>query len=387
MNDLGNLLIAELTVRGAVIVGFGDISELPPDVREGLSVGICVAVKYPKEVIRGISDLPTAEYFGWYNKLNDKLDTLVTYGAELLQSKGYTAIAQTRKRVGAGEKEDHTLLPHKTVATRAGIGWIGKSALLVTERYGSMIRLSSILTDAPLETAVPINESKCGNCTVCTSACPAGAVSGKLWCVGLERKEFFDAVKCRKTARERSKLGFGGDATICGKCIEACPYTRRYLTNKTVVREISSAEYHLLEDFLYHALFLPPGIDPLPREVIYQPEIFIYIDGFGNKPGDCCMIAEADGKIAGAAWTRIIPAYGHIDDDTPELAIAVLPEYRGQGIGTALLTRLFELLRGRGYKRTSLSVQKANPAARLYGRVGYEILRENEEDWIMVKPL
>lgn len=228
MNDLGNLLIAEITARGAVIVGFGDLTGLPPDVREGLPIGICVAVKYPKAVIRGISDLPTAEYFDWYSKLNDRLDTLVTYGARLLLSKGYKAIAQTRERVGAGETENNTVLPHKTVATRAGIGWIGKSALLVTERHGSMIRLSSILTDAPLEAAVPINESKCGNCAVCTDACPAGAVSGKLWRVGLEREEFFDAVKCRETARERSKLGFGGNATICGKCIETCPYTRRY---------------------------------------------------------------------------------------------------------------------------------------------------------------
>lgn len=229
MNNLGDLLVTELTSLGAAIVGFGDLTELPPDAREGLPVGVCIAVKYPKEVIRGIADLPTAEYFDWYNKLNDKLDTLVTYGAKLLQAKGFTAIAQTRERVGTGKTEYNTPLPHKTVATRAGIGWIGKSALLVTEQYGSMVRLSSILTDAPLETAVPINESKCGSCTVCTNACPAGAVSGKPWHAELKRKGFFDPVKCRETAKERAKLGFGSDATICGKCIEVCPYTRRYL--------------------------------------------------------------------------------------------------------------------------------------------------------------
>ncbi|MDR0905560.1 MAG: 4Fe-4S binding protein, partial [Oscillospiraceae bacterium] len=128
---------------------------------------------------------------------------------------------------GFGENEDSTILPHKTVATRAGIGWIGKSALLVTEKYGSMIRLSTVLTDAQLETAAPVDESKCGGCTVCTDACPAGAISGTLWTVGLYRDEFFDPVKCRKTARERAKQGFGGEVTICGKCIEVCPYTRR----------------------------------------------------------------------------------------------------------------------------------------------------------------
>lgn len=186
-----------------------------------------MAVKYPKEVIRGISDLPTQEYFNWYNKLNERLDMLVTLGAEALQMQGYTSIAQTRAQVGKGETKNNTVLPHKTVATRAGIGWIGKSALLVTEQYGSMIRISSILTDAPLITAAPVNQSKCGECTICRDACPAGAVSGKVWDVGLYRDEFFDPVKCRKIARERAKQGFGGENTICGKCIEVCPYTRR----------------------------------------------------------------------------------------------------------------------------------------------------------------
>ena len=76
-----------------------------------------------------------------------------------MQKHGYAAIAMTRSHVGNGEADDNTVLPHKTVATRAGIGWIGKSALLVTEQYGSMIRISSILTDAPLETAVPVRSA------------------------------------------------------------------------------------------------------------------------------------------------------------------------------------------------------------------------------------
>jgi epoxyqueuosine reductase QueG len=92
MNHLEEGLTAELTVRGAAIVAFGDITALPPDVRGGLPVGVSVAVKYPKEVIRGIADLPTAEYYEWYNRLNERLDALVTYGAKLLRGKGYEAI-------------------------------------------------------------------------------------------------------------------------------------------------------------------------------------------------------------------------------------------------------------------------------------------------------
>lgn len=152
------------------------------------------------------------------------------------------------------------------------------------------------------------------------------------------------------------------------------------------VRSIMPSEYTVLETFLYYAIFQPQGATPLPWEVIFKPEIFIYIENFGGKD-DCCVVAEQNGKIVGAAWTRIISAYGHIDDETPELAISILPEYRGRGIGTMLLTQLFEVLSERGYHQTSLSVQKANPAARLYQRLGYEIVRQNDEEYIMVKKL
>lgn len=216
--------------RGADLAGFGDLTGLQPETRENMPVGVSVAMKYPADVIRCIADLPTQEYFDWYNLLNEKLDGLVTFGAEFLRSAGYRAIAQTRAQVGASGILS-TALPHKTVATRAGIGWIGKCALLVTEVYGSMIRLSSILTDAPLGAARPVNDSKCGGCRACTDACPAGAVSGREWSAGLCRDEFFDAPACQKTARERARLGFGADGVvaICGRCIAVCPYTLGYL--------------------------------------------------------------------------------------------------------------------------------------------------------------
>ena len=157
-------------------------------------------------------------------------------------------------------------------------------------------------------------------------------------------------------------------------------------------RVITPADYPLLEDFLYNAIYLSPGEETPPREIIFEPEIFVYIDGFGSKQGDHGVVAEQDGKIVGMAWTRIIPAYGHIDDKTPELAISVLPEHRGQGIGSALMNRLFDLLRDHGYGRTSLSVQKDNPAVRFYERLGYRITDEKldhvgHEDYIMMKKL
>jgi len=157
------------------------------------------------------------------------------------------------------------------------------------------------------------------------------------------------------------------------------------------VREIAVEDYPLLEDFLYNAIYIPPGMTMPPREFIFDPEIYLYVKGFGGKD-DCGVVAERDGEVIGAAWTRIIPAYGHIDAETPELAISVLSEYRAKGVGSALMLRLFELLRGRGYRRTSLSVQKNNPAVRFYERLGYKIVGEQvdyagHEDFLMLKEL
>ncbi|MCL1868115.1 MAG: GNAT family N-acetyltransferase [Paludibacter sp.] len=161
--------------------------------------------------------------------------------------------------------------------------------------------------------------------------------------------------------------------------------------NNLKIRQILIEEYPVLENFLYHAIFLPLGAEPLPREVIFVPEIFVYIKDFGGKD-DCCVVAEQDEQIVGAAWTRIISAYGYINDKTPELAISVLPNWRGKGIGNKMMKSLFDLLRERGYQQTSLSVQKNNPAVRFYERLGYKITgkrtdKANHEDLLMIKYL
>lgn len=229
MNDITSFIKDELLFHGADLVGFGDLTELSPEQRHNMPVGISVAVKYPKKVIKSIVELPTKDYYNQYNIINKKLDMIVTLGAEALQKLGYEAIAQTIDFVEQSETDYTTKLPHKTVATRAGLGWIGKSALLVTEEYGSMIRISSILTNAPLKTAKPVNESKCGDCMVCVNACPAHAILGKSWSVDIYRDEFYNAYLCRKVARERALQGFGIEITQCGKCIVICPYTQKYL--------------------------------------------------------------------------------------------------------------------------------------------------------------
>ena len=143
---------------------------------------------------------------------------------------------------------------------------------------------------------------------------------------------------------------------------------------------------------MYQAIFVPEGVEPPSRSIINDPEIFVYIKSFGTKSGDLGVVAEQNGQVIGVAWTRIIQAYGHINDETPELAISIFPEFRGYGEGAKLMKKLFNLLWENGYKRTSLSVQKDNPAVQLYKRLGYEITDEKadhagHEDYIMVKKL
>lgn len=153
-----------------------------------------------------------------------------------------------------------------------------------------------------------------------------------------------------------------------------------------LIREIKKQEYNLLDDFLYEAIFIPEGVEVPSKEITNQPDLQIYIADFG-KQNDNCLVAECNGKIVGAVWTRIINDYGHIDNETPSLAISLFKEYRSLGIGTALMNRMIELLKSKGYKRVSLSVQKENYAYNLYKKVGFEIIKENEEDFIMVKQL
>lgn len=150
------------------------------------------------------------------------------------------------------------------------------------------------------------------------------------------------------------------------------------------IREIQKQEYPLLNHFLYEAIFIPEGTEPPPKTITTSPELQVYVAHFGELKDDHGLVAEVDGKIVGAVWVRIMNDYGHIDSETPSLAISLYKEYRGFGIGTAMMKEILTLLRTHGYSRVSLSVQKANYAAKLYLKVGFEIVREHEEEYIMI---
>lgn len=153
------------------------------------------------------------------------------------------------------------------------------------------------------------------------------------------------------------------------------------------IREIRMSETPLLEDFLYEAIFIPKGVAPPPRSIIKNEDLQVYVRDFGQSPDDKCLVAEVDGKIVGAVWSRIMEDYGHIADGIPSLAISLYKEYRNQGIGTALLQQMIQLLQREGYEKVSLSVQKENYASRMYLKAGFDVLKEPEEEYIMVLDL
>lgn len=150
------------------------------------------------------------------------------------------------------------------------------------------------------------------------------------------------------------------------------------------IRALRDNEKELLKDFLYEAIFIPEGVEAPDKDIIEKPELRIYYEDFGKKASDHCLVAEDEGKVIGAVWTRIMNDYGHIDDKTPSFAISLYREYRGRGIGTRLMREMLDLLKEKGYKRASLAVQKANYAVRMYKKVGFETVDENEEEYIMV---
>ena len=151
-----------------------------------------------------------------------------------------------------------------------------------------------------------------------------------------------------------------------------------------LLRPLREDETELLKEFLYEAIYIPEGETAPDRSILSRPELSVYYEDFGSRPADHCIVAETDGKVVGAVWTRIMNDYGHVDEETPSLAISLYQDYRGVGIGTAMLQKMLGLLKTQGYQKVSLSVQKANAAVRLYRAVGFRAIDENEEEYIMV---
>ena len=140
------------------------------------------------------------------------------------------------------------------------------------------------------------------------------------------------------------------------------------------IRELKRDENKILDTFLYEAIFIPEGVPVPSKDIINKPDLQVYVKDFGENKGDLCLVAQVADEND----------YGHIDNETPSFAISLLKEYRNYGIGTELMKQMLMKLKLEGYKQASLAVQKMNYAVRMYRKVGFEIVDENDEEYIMI---
>lgn len=220
---------------GADLVGFADLSSLPSENRLGLPHGISIAIALKASITSLIPKGASMEYYDEYNRLNAELDAISQRAYEYLTARGYRAVAQTVGFVQKQRSEKYpdnpagpALLPHKTVAALSGLGWIGKNSLLITEKYGSAVRLTSVLTNAPLPVSKAAYKCLCGDCEACVRACPGAAIKNREWSPEADRDELIDFYACRETVISRGKA-LGIKNAACGICMAVCPYTKKYL--------------------------------------------------------------------------------------------------------------------------------------------------------------
>ena len=229
----------ESIVRGAVpedesyILGFADLTGLLPVKYRAYPYAVVLGKKLDDRIVDAIAGGPTGEYRELYRATNAELSRRVRSIAAALKPHrvGSVVIEPTLSEEQLDENYQRTLrtdFSHKMAGTRAGLGWIGKTDLFVSERFGPRLRLATVLVEqAAGLTASPVEESRCGQCAVCVQRCPAGAANGIAWKAGLERELFFDPFACREKCLELSMKGFGERISLCGICVSVCPVGRQ----------------------------------------------------------------------------------------------------------------------------------------------------------------
>jgi epoxyqueuosine reductase QueG len=234
---IGEIISRHLIPAENWIYGFADLSGLLDNKYQGFSYGISLGRKLETEIVDKIKAGPTMEYYFHYRKINEEL--AIKSGnicSELNDHKIETI--NIPPTVSTAELDTiyfqtlRTDLSHKMVATRAGLGWIGKTDLLITKKFGPGLRLTSILLKDPVKPeSKPIDISRCGSCNICVDICPAKAANGKMWDITIEREVFFDASKCRNQCAEFGRTRLSMDVRVCGMCVAACPIGRENIKN------------------------------------------------------------------------------------------------------------------------------------------------------------
>lgn len=209
-------------------IGFADMGDLIK-AHYPYRYAIVIGKRLDDSIIEGIEDGPTMPYYELYKSTNDELNLITAQISRYLVQNGIPCvqIKATTQESDIPEEYEKTLrmnFSHKMAATRAGLGWIGKTDLLVSEKLGPRIRLATVLTNHRFDNlGIPIMESRCGNCNICLEACPSQAASGKLWNINVDRDEYYDAFKCRDMCRKLSQERLDKKISLCGICICVCP--------------------------------------------------------------------------------------------------------------------------------------------------------------------
>jgi epoxyqueuosine reductase len=215
------------------LVGYADLNSLLPAKYKSYGYAIVLGRRLNDRIIDAIIDGPNIEYYNHYKEVNQELSQIAHSLADTIRLQGSKSlvIEQTTEDEDLDENYFKTLrldFSHKMAATRAGLGWIGKTALFISKQYGPRVRLVTVLTDYPLPYCTdPIDESRCDFCDLCVRHCPAQAANGKLWNIDVDRNEFFDPFACRDKARELSLHSFNKEISLCGKCIAVCPIGKK----------------------------------------------------------------------------------------------------------------------------------------------------------------
>ena len=209
---------------GASKVGYADVEGLATELID-LPNGISLVLKLPKKAMQLVKDEDYESYWSCFHAKVAELGEIALKGEEYIKSLGYDAFALTMTRNECDMKKLLSILPYKTIATKSGLGWIGRSALFVTPEFGSAVVLCAILTDMPLEFGSPITDSQCEDCTNCQDACPVNAINPQKWNDRLNRKDIIDIDACFEYIMDQYKAGLG-----CTKCMSECRLIQDYLT-------------------------------------------------------------------------------------------------------------------------------------------------------------
>lgn len=211
------------------VIGLADLNGLLVGPYKEYRYGLIIARKLNDDVINLLSKGPNLEYYKLYNETNDYLSNLAIRISDELKALNIDSLVikptMTDQELSDDYKKNlRTEFSHKMAGTRAGIGWIGKTDLLVTKKFGPRVRLATVLTKIPIgECATPISKSRCGECNECVEKCPAKAASGLSWDVSIDRNEFYNPFKCREFCKMVSKKNIDKDISLCGICVSACP--------------------------------------------------------------------------------------------------------------------------------------------------------------------